>query len=390
MPATKLLSDVKIADMSTVIFGPYCTQTFADMGAEVVKIEPEKGDDFRNVGKPAKTRGMGPCHITMNRGKRSVIWDLKSEAGAEAIRELISESDVFIHNVRASAIARLGLSFEDVKAIKPDIVYVHCVGFGSDGPYAGRPAYDDLIQGLSGAASLLPKVDGDPRPRFIPTAFADKVSGLHAAYATLAALHHRDKTGEAVHVEVPMFECITHFLLEEHFYEAVFDPPVGPFCYQRQVDPARQPLQTSDGYIVLAPYVDARWVRLFNDVLGASKELEDERISDYRGRYFNMAYMLERVQHYLVENTSAYWLAACAAADIPAAPVNDFHDLQNDPHLKATNFFQRREHPSEGAYWEPQPPVRFHGIEQGEIRPAPTPGQDTDLVLMELGLGAKV
>lgn len=387
MPANTLLSDVKIADMSTVIFGPYCTQTLADMGADVTKIEPEKGDDFRNVGKSAVTRHMGPCHMTMNRGKRSVIWDLKSEAGAAAIRKLISESDVFIHNVRAPAVARLGLSFEDVKAIKPDIVYVHCVGFGSDGPYAGRPAYDDLIQGLSGAASLLPKVDGDPKPRFIPTAFADKVSGLHAVYATLAALHHRDRTGEAVHVEVPMFECITHFLLEEHLYEAVFDPPVGPFCYQRQVDPSRQPLQTKDGYVVLAPYVDKRWVRLFEDVLKAPNELNDERISDYRGRYFNMAYMLERVQHHLLEETSAHWLEACAAADIPAAPVNDFPDLQDDPHLKATGFFKKKMHPTEGAYWEPQPPVRFAGLPETEIQPARLPGEDTDLVLMELGLG---
>lgn len=386
MPGTKLLTDIKIADMSTVIFGPYCTQTLADMGADVIKIEPENGDDFRNVGKSAHTRSMGPCHMTMNRGKRSVVWDLKSELGARAIRDLIAQSDVFIHNIRASAIARLELTFEEVKAINPDIVYVHCVGFGSDGPYAGRPAYDDLIQGLSGAASLLPKVDGNPRPRFIPTAFADKVSGLHAAYATLAALHHRDRTGEAVHVEVPMFECITHFLLEEHFYEAVFDPPVGPFCYQRQVDPARQPLQTSDGYIVLAPYVDQRWVKLFREVLEAPQELENARISDYRGRYFNMAYMLERVQHYLVQKSSAHWLEACAQADIPAGPVHDFPDLQDDPHLKATGFFQRRQHPTEGAYWEPQPPVRFHGVDTYEIRPAPMVGEDTDLVLQALGL----
>ena len=386
MPATKLLSDIKVADMSTVIFGPYCTQTLADLGADVVKLEPEHGDDFRNVGKSAKTKHMGPCHMTINRGKRSVIWDLKSDAGRRAIRQLISESDVFIHNVRDSAIQRLGLTYEEVKAIKPDIVYVHCVGFGSDGPYAGRPAYDDLIQGLSGAASLLPKVDGNKQPRFLPTAFADKVSGLHAVYATLAAIHHRNRTGEPVHVEVPMFECITHFLLEEHFYEAVFDPPVGPFCYQRQVDPARQPLQTRDGFIVLAPYVDQRWVRLFETVLQAPEELQDERINDYRGRYFNMAYMLERVQHYLLEKTNAEWLEACAAADIPAAPVNDFPDLQNDPHLDAVGFFRRREHPSEGAYWEPQPPVQFHGVEQAEIRPAPTPGQDTELVLRQLGL----
>ncbi|KCZ93485.1 CaiB/BaiF CoA transferase family protein [Hyphomonas johnsonii] len=386
MPGTNFLSDIRVADMTTVIFGPYCTQTLADMGADVIKVEPDGGDDFREVGKPAATRGMGPCHMTINRGKRSVVWDLKSEAGQEAIRALIAGSDVFIHNIRPDAVERLGLTFEEVKTIKPDIVYVHCLGFGTDGPYAGRPAYDDLIQGLSGAASLLPRVDGNPKPRFIPTAFADKVSGLHAVYATLAALRQRDKTGEAVHVEVPMFECITHFLLEEHFYEAVFDPPVGPVCYQRQVDPSRQPLQTSDGWIVVAPYVDARWVRLF-DVLGAPEELQDERLSDRRGRYYNMAYMMERVQFHLTAQPTRYWLDAFAASDIPAAPVNDMGELQDDPHLQAVGFFRKREHPTEGGYWETQPPVTFRGAASRTIRPAPLVGEHTDEVLAELGLG---
>jgi len=386
MPGTNLLSDIKIADMTTVIFGPYCTQTLADMGADVVKVEPKGGDDFRNVGKPANNRSMGPCHLTINRGKRSVVWDLKSDAGRAAIRELIGQSDVFIHNIRPDAVARLGLTFEEVKAIKPDIVYVHCLGFGSDGPYAGRPAYDDLIQGLSGATMLLPKVDGNERPRFIPTAFADKVSGMHAMYATLAALHHRDRTGEAVHVEVPMFECVTHFLLEEHFYEAEFDPPVGPFLYQRQVDPSRQPLKTSNGWIVIAPYVDARWIKLF-DVMGASEELQDERIADRKGRFFNQDYMMGRVQEYFDKQTTEYWLDALGKADIPAARVNDFPDLQSDPHLVATGFFQRREHPTEGYYWETQPPVTFRGAPQREITPAPRIGEHTELVLSELGLG---
>ncbi|MEH6744158.1 CaiB/BaiF CoA transferase family protein [Hyphomonas sp.] len=386
MPGTNLLSDIKIADMTTVIFGPYCTQTLADMGADVVKVEPKGGDDFRNVGKPANNRSMGPCHLTINRGKRSVVWDLKSDAGRAAIRELIGQSDVFIHNIRPDAVARLGLTFEEVKAIKPDIVYVHCLGFGSDGPYAGRPAYDDLIQGLSGATMLLPKVDGNERPRFIPTAFADKVSGMHAMYATLAALHHRDRTGEAVHVEVPMFECVTHFLLEEHFYEAEFDPPVGPFLYQRQVDPSRQPLKTSNGWIVIAPYVDARWIKLF-DVMGAPEELQDERIADRKGRFFNQDYMMGRVQEYFDKQTTEYWLDALGMADIPAARVNDFPDLQSDPHLVATGFFQRREHPTEGFYWETQPPVTFRGAPQREITPAPRIGEHTELVLSELGLG---
>lgn len=386
MPATALLTDIKVADMSTVIFGPYCTQTLADMGADVVKMEPAAGDDFRNVGRPANTKGMGPCHLTLNRGKRSVVWDLKSEAGMAAARALIAGSDVFVHNIRPDAVERLGLTFEAVKAIKPDIVYVHCLGFGEGGPYAGRPAYDDLIQGLSGATTLLPRVDGNEKPRFLPLAFADKVSGLHAAYATLAALHHRDRTGEAVHVEVPMFECITHFLLEEHFYEAVFDPPVGPWCYQRQVDPCRQPLQTRDGWLVLAPYNDQRWIRVF-DVFGAPEELEDERINSRRGRYFNMDYMMARTQHYLLAETTAHWLEVFAAADIPAGRVNDISALRDDPHLKASGFFQRREHPTEGAYWETQPPVRFVGLPTRAIDPAPILGQHTDLVLESLGLG---
>ncbi|MEM5518594.1 CoA transferase [Henriciella sp. AS95] len=388
MPGTSLLNDIRIADMTTVIFGPYCTQTLADMGAEVIKLEPPKGDDFRNVGKYAKTRGMGPCHLTINRGKKSVVWDMKSDEGQAAIRKLIETSDVFIHNIRPDAVARLGLTFEEVKAIKPDVVYVHCLGFGSEGPYAGKPAYDDLIQSLSGATSLLPRVDGNERPRFIPTAFADKVSGLHAMYATLAALHHRDRTGEAVHVEVPMFECVTSFLFEEHFYEAVFDPPVGPYCYQRQVDPSRQPVRTQNGWITIAPYVDARWVRLF-DVIGQAQELEDERINDYRGRYFNQDYMMSRVQAHFVNYTTEQLLEMLGEADIPAARANDISDVKNDPHMQAVNFFQRREHPSEGGYWEVQPPVRFVGHATRNIQPAALLGEQTEEVLASLGLSAK-
>ena len=386
MPGTSLLSDIRIADMTTVIFGPYCTQSLADMGADVIKLEPPKGDDFRNVGKPAKNRGMGPCHMTINRGKRSVVWDMKSEAGQAAVRKLIGTSDVFIHNIRPDAVERLGLTFEQVKAIKPDIVYVHCLGFGTDGPYAGKPAYDDLIQSLSGATSLLPRVDGNEAPRFIPTAFADKVSGLHAIYATLAALRHRDRTGEAVHVEVPMFECVTSFLFEEHFYEAAFDPPVGQHGYQRQLDSFRQPVRTQNGWITIAPYVDHRWVKLF-DVLGHPEELEDERINDYRGRYFNQDYMMSRVQAHFVNYTTEALLELLGEADIPAARANDLSEVQSDPHMKAVNFFHRREHPSEGGYWEVQPPVRFVGQGEREIQPAPTLGEHSDDILKELGLG---
>lgn len=385
MPATTILSDIKIADMTTALFGPYCTQTLADMGADVIKLEPPSGDMMRYAGKPAKTKGMGPMHLTLNRGKRSVAWDQKTDQGKEATRRLLESSDIFIHNVRESGMKRLNLTFEEVKRIKKDIVYVHCAGFGSEGPYAGRPAFDDIIQSLSGMTSLIPRLEGDEQPRCLPSVIVDKVAALHAVYAVLAALRERDKTGSAVFVEVPMFECATHFLLEDHFDGAVFDPPVDDFGFKRSFDKTLQPMQTADGWIMIAPYSDDRWVKAF-EVLGASKELEDEQLNDRKKRFFNAPYMHQRIQPYFISNTTDYWVGVFSEAHIPAARANALEDLQDDPHLQATNFFQKREHPSEGDYWEIQPPVRFHNFPEKEIRPASHIGEDTDAVLKELGL----
>lgn len=388
MPASTLLSNITVADMTSVLFGPYCTQTLADMGAKVTKIEPAAGDIFRYAGKPAATRGMGPCHMTVNRGKRSVSWDLKSPLGREATKRLIAQSDIFIHNIRQGAIERLNLTFEDVKTIKPDIVYVHCLGFGADGPYAGRPAYDDLIQALSGFSSLSPMVLNDEQPRYVPMTIADKVSGLHAAYAALAALIRRDHSGEAVLVEAPMLECTTHFLLEDHFCEATFDPPTGAFGLENQLEPARKPFKTKDGWIAIAPYSDKGWLKVF-DVFKAAHELEDPRLSDKKSRYFNFDYMASRVSVYLAEHGVDHWVRTFNNADIPAAKVNTLDDLQKDPHLMETKFFQHREHPTEGGYWEMQPPVRFPHIGEQTIQPARHIGEDTDAVLAELGLAEK-
>ena len=385
MPASAVLSDVHIADMSTVIFGPYCTQILADMGANVVKLEPEGGDSFRFVGRPAKSKGMGPGHMTLNRGKRSAAWDLKSSRGREAARRLLARSDVFIHNLRADAMDRLGFGFETVKAIRPDIVYVHCVGFGSDGPYAGRPAYDDIIQALSGAASLLWRVDGQPAQRFLPTALADKVSGLHAAYATLAALHHRGRTGQAVFVEVPMFEAVTHFLPEEHLYGRTFSPPTGPICYTRQIDPKRQPIRTADGWICIAPYTDDRWMRLL-DVLGQLEWLEEQGLTDATARYRNPGALMTRMAEVMSSRQTAELMELLNRADIPAAPVNDIGALTEDPHLKAVGFFKKRIHPTEGEYLEMTPPVRFAGVPEASITPAPHLGEHGEALMAELGM----
>ena len=387
MPAASLLTELKIADMTSILFGPYCTQTLADMGAEVIKIEPKIGDIGRNIGTSANTALMGPMHMTVNRGKRSVDWDLKSELGKEATRRLIQGSDVFIHNIRPDALERLGLTFDKVKAIKKDIVYVHCLGFGSDGEYSGRPAYDDLIQGFSGITSLTQKVDVDRDPSFFPMAIADKVAALHAVHATLAAIIRRDQTGEAVHVEVPMFECVTNFVLEDHFEDATFDPPTGDIGYERQLDPTRNPIKTKDGWIIIAPYTDDRWVRTF-ELLDASYELADERMSNPKVRRANRQYMQQRLETYIGSRTTEHWIALFSQNDIPVAPVSELEDLQKDPHLQAAKFFRKRQHPTEGNYWEMQPPIRFKGIAEQDIMPARHIGQDTNDVLRELGLEA--
>lgn len=387
MPGSTILSGLKIVDLTSIIMGPYCTQTLADMGADVVKVEPAKGDDFRYMGKPARSRAMGPCHLTLNRGKRSVTWDMRSPEGRALIRKLLADCDIFIHNIRPAGIARLGLDYDSVRKIKPDIIYVQCTGFGSDGAYAGQPAYDDLIQALSGMTSLLPRTDGNEQPRFLPSALADKVSGLHAVYAALAALRHRDRTGEPVLVEVPMLEIMTHFMLEEHLAAHTFVPPNGDICYPRQIDPSRQPMRTADGWIVVAPYSDDRWVRFF-EVTGSQRVLGDARFANAKLRHVNFAAMSEEMAAILAYDTTANWLARMADADIPASRVNDIAELRDDPHLQSVGFFAERNHPTEGRYVEMQPPIRFAGIPQRDIRPAPLLGEHNEEVLQELANAA--
>jgi len=379
------LAGIRVVDMTTVVFGPYCTQILADLGADVIKIEPETGDTVRNIGVPPKTPQMGPLHLRLNRGKRSVSWDLRTEQGRDAVRKLLATCDVFIHNVRPDGIKRLGLDYESVRALRPDIIYVHCTGFGLDGPYAGLQAYDDIIQAASGATSLLPRVDGNPRPRYLPMLFADKVSGLHAAYATLAAVISRLRDGEGQHVEVPMFEAIASFNLLEHLCDKTFDPPTGAWGYPRQLDPARQPMRTKDGYISIAPYLDERWVRFF-EAAGRPDVLREARFADKDRRRENMSQMYEVAETMLPEKTTAEWLELLKKAHVPAIHVNEIGDVLDDPHLAAVGLFERREHPTEGGYVEVGPPVRFAGFEYPERRHAPMIGQHTAEIDRELNL----
>jgi crotonobetainyl-CoA:carnitine CoA-transferase CaiB-like acyl-CoA transferase len=264
---------------------------------------------------------------------------------------------------------------------------VHCTGFGSDGPYAGLQAYDDVIQAASGTATLLPRVDGNPQPRYLPSLIADKVAGLHGAYAVMAAVIHRLRTGEGQFVEVPMFESFTHFMLKEHLAGQTFDPPTGPICYARQIDPDRQPFPIADGYISIVPYTDASWPKVFA-ILGAPEILEEERFATPRARVINLAGLYQAAARLTLNKTTKEWTKAFLEASIPAMPVRDIGDIRDDPHLKAVGFFARREHPTEGAHFDMKAPVRFEARHE-EAEPAPTTGQHTTQIAQLLGRTTK-
>ncbi|MFM2301517.1 MAG: hypothetical protein RLZZ84_1253 [Pseudomonadota bacterium] len=354
-----MLAGIKVVDLTSVVFGPYATQILADLGAEVIKVEsPGIGDAFRWSAKPAVTPGMAPGFMALNRGKRSIALDLKSDADAEVMRGLLRDADVFVVNVRGKALERLGLDYDSVRALKPDIIYVHCVGFGQDGPYADLQAYDDVIQAATGTATLLPRVDGNPRPRYLPSLVADKVAGLHAAYGALGALFHRQRTGEGQVVEVPMFEVFASFMMLEHLGGQTFDPPNAPVGYARQVDPFRQPFLTRDGAVSIVMYTYDAWDRIFA-VLEEPEFIAQDRFNVTGGRAVHQDELYQHIADLTPKFTTAELVRRCHAAQLPAQAVQDLGEVIHDEHLNAVGFFRRREHASEGAYFEQAQPVRF-------------------------------
>lgn len=357
------LAGVKVVDLTTVVFGPYCTQILADLGADVIKVEsPGMGDAFRWSAEPAQTPGMAPGFMAVNRGKRSIALDLKAAEDLAVMHELLRDADLFVVNVRGKALERLGLDYASVSALNPRIIYVHCVGFGQDGPYADLQAYDDVIQAATGTATLLPRVDGNPSPRYLPSLIADKVAGLHAAYGAMAALYAREKSGAGQLLEVPMFEVFSSFMLLEHLGGQTFDPPNAPVGYARQVDPYRQPFPTQDGAISIVMYSFDAWDRVFA-VLDDPAFIAQEKFNVKGGRAAHIDELYQHVARLTPRFTSAELQARCEAAQLPAQIVRDLSEVIADPHLGAVGFFTRREHPSEGAYYEQAQPVRFNASE---------------------------
>jgi crotonobetainyl-CoA:carnitine CoA-transferase CaiB-like acyl-CoA transferase len=371
-----MLENVRIIDLTSVVFGPFCTQILAEMGAEVIKVEPPGGDIFRRAGTPAATPGMGPCHMTLNRGKRSAVLDLKQPGDAALLRAMIRDADIFIHNVRAPAIEALGFGHEALRADHPALITIHCMGFGEGGPYAGLQAYDDVIQAATGMAAFASLVDGDPRPRYVPSTIADKVAGMYAAQAALGAYVHRLRTGQGQHVQVPMFECFTQFLYEEHLFGASFVPPTGPVGYPRQIDPARQPFPTKDGYISIVPYADASWATTFA-LMGEPEFLDQPQFATPQLRARNVTQLYAAMARLTPARSTAEWMRVLNQARVPAMPVRAPADILDDPHLQQSGFFQPYRHPTEGDCIAMRPPIRYGARPQAPLRPAPGLGEHT-------------
>ncbi len=369
------LDGVRVLDLTEFIFGPYATQTLGDLGADVIKIENPGGDRQRHGSKFAKHEDMGATFMTMNRNKRSVALDLKAEADREKLRALIPTAQVFIHNVRADAMARLGFSYEEVARINPHIVYVHCVGYGSDGPYAGRQAFDDLVQAASGAADLLPRVDGNEDMRLLPSFIADKVSSMHALSSTLAALYHQKATGEGQFVEVPMFECFTHFMLIEHLYGETFEPPVSHMGHTPALANDRRPLKCKDGHICIQPVSRAASAK-FMELGGIPDAYESDRFKNApKGGRVAVYYAMQREA--AMAHTVEEWMKLGDEHRIPIMRANGLDAVLDDPHLKAVGFFETRAHPTEGGWRTIKPPVKFSKTPASIRLDPPRPGQDT-------------
>ncbi|RJF91895.1 CaiB/BaiF CoA transferase family protein [Noviherbaspirillum saxi] len=373
------LNGIRVLDLSTVVFGPYASQILADYGADVIKIETPEGDSTRKTG-PANEPGMSAIFLGVNRGKRSVVLDLKTPAAREALLQLVDTADVLIHSIRPQKLAAIGLDPDVIRARNPRLVYVGLLGFSEDGPYGGMPAYDDIIQGLSGCAALMEKQTGTPQ--YFPTIAGDKTCALVAAHAILAALFKRERTGEGAYVEVPMLESMVAFNLVEHFYGRHFDPPLADPGYPRVLNQWRRPYRTTDGYICAMPYTDAHWSRFFIEA-GRPVLASDARFTNIAARTSHIVALYEIAADIIAGRSTDEWLQTFSRLEIPASPMRRLEELQQDEHLRQTGFFETIVDPGMGALTFPGVPVKFNG-ERPPVHMAPRLGEHTEEVLAGL------
>jgi len=374
------LRGLRVLDLSSVIFGPLASQVLADYGAEVIKVETPEGDSTRHTG-PAREPGMAAVFLGANRSKKSVVLNLKQAGARQALHAMLATTDVFMHSMRPQKLAQLGIAPESIRAKYPRLIYASLLGF-LPGPYAGRPAYDDVIQSMSGLADLMDRQTG--QARYLPTIAADKTCAHIAAHAILAALWQREKTGQGALVEIPMFESMVSFNLVEHFYGQHFQPPLSMPGYPRVLAPWRRPYRTADGFIAMMPYTDQHWQRFFREV-GEPQLADDPRFANIGSRTAHIAELLELTSRFVAQHPTAHWRAACERLEIPAAPVVRLNELTEDEHLCATGFFESIDDAAMGTVRFPGVPVRFDGIRPPVAMP-PRLGEHTRQLLREAGL----
>jgi crotonobetainyl-CoA:carnitine CoA-transferase CaiB-like acyl-CoA transferase len=363
--------------------GPYAAQLLGDMGADVIKVEAPVGDMVRDLG-PMQNPRMGSLYLHVNRSKRGLVLDLKQPAGLEAVKKLLATADVLLYNVRPQAMARLGLGYDVVQKINPRLLYVGTFGFGQDGPYAAKPAFDDLIQGAIGLPSLI-KQAGSDVPRYVPSNIVDRTVGLYAVTSLCAALFHREKTGRGQKIDIPMFETMISHLLSDHIGGQTFDPPNGPPGYPRLLASERRPYKTADGFVCAVIYSDKQWASFFK-ALGRSEIFEnDPRFLNLTVRTQHINDLQALAAKIFLERTTNAWLELLDQADIPTMPLHTLETIFDDPHLKAVNMFEWIEHPTEGRVRRVAVPTTWTESQPTPGRPAPQLGEHSAEILKELG-----
>lgn len=369
-------------DLTSVVMGPLSTQILGDMGADVIKVERPEGD-VQRYPQPSRHPTMNGVFLNLNRNKRGIVVDLKYKEGVDVVLRLCRDADVFVSSIRPEAAKRLGVDYDAIRAVRSDIVYCAAYGFSEQGPYRGRAAYDDVIQACSGIAGLLERARG--KAQYLPVAICDKVSGLTMAYAMLAALLHRERTGQGQMIETPMFESNVSFNMLEHIAGWAFDPPLEPFGWSRILSEHRKPFKTKDGYACIMPYTDRNWADFF-DTIGRPELKADERFKSHPLRIKNNNALYTIVEEHAVERTNAEWQELCDRLSIASMPVIAPPALWDDPHVQAVGLLGLADHPTEGRYRTIGSPVYFGETPMSIRKHAPNLGEDTLSVLLEAGI----